>query len=674
MVKRRRRKSSPPNALSSTGGGVAAMWGGLTGTSSGVNVTPETAMRQAAVYASIRVLSETLAQFPVHICKSAGVRKVYAPEHPLNIVLGKRPNDWQTAFEFFEMMQGHLAARGNCYAQIVAGELGSVTQLIPLRPDRMKVERIENGRLRYIFREESGRETKYNQEQIFHVRGMSSDGVTGHSPISMMSDPIGYAMATDKYGSQFFKNSARPSGILRAEGVIKSDEAQRMKNDWMAAHGGPDNSHRVAVLANGLQWQAIGISSEDAQLLETRQFQVTEIARIFRVPPHMIGDLSHATFSNIEQQSIDFVRYTMLPWVVRWEQAINRDLIADDEMYYAKFCVEGLLRGDSAARSAYYRELINTGVMTINEARELEDLEPVEYGDVNLIQGAMVPLEQLIEQAEAPEPPAEQAQDPSGKESDGEDAPEDMPGDSEEDDMPDNGMTSAIEIGRITAEKNIYQEKARIESERAAAAEQKAADLAAKAAAAEALALSASKSAEESASKYLESSSRQLELAESVAEAMVKLSSAESRCEDVKKENEKIHAIISEQSGKLATAHVEAKKVIKETVHRLLKIETDGIRAAAKRPNMLAALDEFYAKHEPRLMSALAAPCSMYAAIAGRVDVESAVSQHLADSKAMVLDVAGECTAEQIGEAVDLLLCDWDSRSETFTQRLTERA
>ena len=562
------------------GQGYARMWGMLGGaSSSGVNVTPENAIRVAAVYACVRVLSETFAQFPIHICKSQGMRKVYTPEHPLNQVLGKRPNDWQTPFEFFEMMMGHLALRGNCYAQIVPGELGAVTQLIPLRPDRMKVERLSNGRLLYLFREDSGSETKYGQDQIFHVRGMSSDGIVGNSPIQTMSDPIGFSIATDKYGSQFFRNSARPSGILRADGAIKAEEAQRMKNDWMAAHGGPDNAHRVAVLANGLQWQAIGISSEDAQLLETRQFQITEIARIFRVQPHMIGDLSNATFSNIEQQSIDFVRYTMLPWVVRWEQAINRDLIAEDETFYAKFCVEGLLRGDSSARSAYYRELINTGVMTINEARELEDMAPVEYGDVNLIQGAMIPLDQLIEQAEAGEPPGEEPEDPENMPEDPEDAPEDDTEDPAEDDAEEAPMSA---------------------------------------------------------------------------------------------QDDKIYSILLEQAGKLAAVGVEAVNAIRAAARRLVSIESDQIRSASRKPNMVAALDEFYAKHEGRLASALAAPCAVYRALAGPVDIQAGVKEYIDESKELVLGVAGECTADQIGEAVELLLSDWEQRADKLADILTK--
>lgn len=622
------------------------------GSSSGVNVTPETALRVSAVYASVRVLAETLAQLPVHVYQRVGKRNVLVPDHPLNMVLSRRPNDWQTSFEFFEMMQGHLALRGNCYAQIVPGPNGSVTQLIPLRPDRMKVERLDNGRLLYLFRDETGVETKYSQDEIFHVRGMSSDGIVGQSPISLMSDPIGLTIAADKYGGTFFRNNARPSGILRADGALKPNEMDAMKQSWMAAHGGPDNAHRVAVLANGLQWQAIGMSSEDAQLLETRQFQITEIARIFRVPPHMIGDLSRSTFSNIEQQSLEFIQYTMMPWMVRWEKAIARDLIADDETYYAKFEAEGILRGDSAARSAYYRELINTGVMTINEARELEDMEPVEYGDVNLIQGAMIPLEQVIEQAEQPEPQAEGQRDTPDMEQD--DATEDTEDDAEDSTEPMDSMTSAIVEARLLAELNIYRDRARIEAERAAAAESKAAELS--------LSL-ASKEASEI---------KVVELSEEAGRFRGELQSFKNRCEAFERENEKMNDILSEQARKITEAHLGAKNVIAETVQRLLKIEMDGIRSASKKPNMLSALDEFYAKHEKRLHSVLAAPCSVYAALAGDVDIETPIAEHLSESRDLVLELAGECTAEQITEAIDLLLCDWEGRANKLAERLTK--
>lgn len=387
--------------------------------SAGVSVTPESAMHVAAVYACIRVLSETLAQLPIHVYeRQANGNKRLALEHPLNRILSAQPNGWQTSFEFIEMLQGHLTLRGNAYAAIVPGALGSVDQLIPLNPARMKVERLNTGRLIYTLTKPSGDRVFFSQDEIFHLRGLSCDGMVGMNPIELARDSIGAAKATEDHGARLFANGARPSGLLTSDKPIKKETAATLRESWTSTYGG-ENQGKVAVLWDGLKWQDIGMTNEDSQFLETRKFSVREIARIFHVPPHMIADLEQATFSNIEQQSLEFLTYTMLPWLRRWEAAISRDLISD-ERYYAKFNYEGLLRGDSAARSAFYREMLNVGVFSINEVRELEDMNPIPDGDVHLVQGAMITIERAIEGPEVAAQPG--ATPPADSETDSEDA------------------------------------------------------------------------------------------------------------------------------------------------------------------------------------------------------------------------------------------------------------
>lgn len=372
----------------------------------GETVTPETSLRVSTVAACVRVIAETVATLPVHIYeRMPSGRKRYAADNDLNYVLRTRPNPWQTPFEFFELMTAHCALRGNSYALIYPGAYGATSELWPLHPSRMSVERLENNSLRYTYTEPNGKKTAYRQDEIFHLRWTSFDGLMGASPITVASNPIGLAMATDKYGAKYFKNGSKPGGILTTDNPLDKKQREGIKSSWQDAHSGADNAHKVAVLSSGMKWQAIGVSNDDGQFLETRKFQVADIARIFRVPLHMIGDLDRATFSNIEAQGIEFVNQCIGAWVSRWEQAIVRDLISDDERYYAKFNVDALKRGDSAARSSFYQGMINTGVLTINEAREFEELDPVEGGDTILVQGAMMPLDRILNPPEPAEPP-----------------------------------------------------------------------------------------------------------------------------------------------------------------------------------------------------------------------------------------------------------------------------
>ena len=292
---------------------------------------------------------------------------------------------------------------GNAYAQIIRNGKGEVLALYPLMPDRMNVDRDESGNIVYeymVSQEDapinSGSTVKLSSHEVLHIPGLGFDGLIGYSPIAMAKNAIGLAIATEEYGSKFFANGATPSGILEFPGTVK--EPERVRESWNKGFGG-ENKHKVAILEQGMKYTPISISPNEAQFLETRKFQIDEIARIFRVPPHMIGDLEKSSFSNIEQQSLEFVKYTLDPWVVRWEQSIKRTLLLPDEKgtYFAKFNVDGLLRGDYQSRMNGYATARQNGWMSANDIRSLEqqDLIPDEEGgNLYLINGNMLPLKQ----------------------------------------------------------------------------------------------------------------------------------------------------------------------------------------------------------------------------------------------------------------------------------------
>ena len=374
------------------------------GTTSGKPVNEHTAMQMTAVYSCVRILAEAVAGLPLHLYKytdSGGKEK--ALSHPLYFLLHDEPNPEMSSFAFRETLMTHLLLWGNAYAQIIRNGKGEVIALYPLMPNRMSVDRDSSGALYYTY-------TKYSDEaptmksmtvtlrpsDVFHIPGLGFDGLVGYSPIAMAKNAIGMAIACEEYGAKFFANGAAPGGVLEHPGTIK--DPQKVRDSWNAAYQGSSNSHRVAVLEEGMKYQPIGISPEQAQFLETRKFQINEIARIFRVPPHMVGDLEKSSFSNIEQQSLEFVKYTLDPWVIRWEQTISRALLRPDEkkLYFAKFNVDGLLRGDYVSRMNGYATARQNGWMSANDIRELENLDripPELGGDLYLINGNMTKLE-----------------------------------------------------------------------------------------------------------------------------------------------------------------------------------------------------------------------------------------------------------------------------------------
>jgi hypothetical protein len=260
----------------------------------------------------------------------------------------------------------------------------------------MEAERLEDGTLRYRYREPSGRQTVYSQEQIFALRFTTEDGIKAIPTYKIFQNAIGLAQALEAHGSTYFGNGARPGIVLESDNPIPAEAAERLREQWERMHRGPDRAHRTAVLPNGVKAHELSGSNEAAQFLETRQYQVIEICRAFRVPPHMIQSLERSTYSNIEVQGTEFVQHCLLPHLKRWEAAISRDLIVDDERYFAEHSVSGLLRGDHASRSAYYVSALQNGWMTINEIRELENLNPIgPEGDKHFVQLNMTTLDAI---------------------------------------------------------------------------------------------------------------------------------------------------------------------------------------------------------------------------------------------------------------------------------------
>ena len=389
-----------PIENSTNGSGYRYFYGG---TSAGKTVTERSAMQMTAVYSCVRILSEAIAGLPLHLYKyGENGSKQKAVDHPLYLLCHDEPNTEMTSFVFRETMMTHLLLWGNAYAQIIRNGRGDIVALYPLMPNRMTVDRDEKGQLYYSYLVSNSDAPTLNgqtvilpPEQVLHIPGLGFDGLVGYSPIAMAKNAIGMSMACEEYGAKFFANGAAPGGVLEHPGVVKDPE--RIRQSWQATFGGSQNANKIAVLEEGMKYTPISISPEQSQFLETRKFQINEIARIFRIPPHMIGDLEKSSFSNIEQQSLEFVKYTLDPWVCRWEQAMNRRLLRPEEKneYFFKFNVDGLLRGDYQSRMQGYAVGRQNGWMSANDIRELENLDLIpdeEGGNLYLINGNMTKL------------------------------------------------------------------------------------------------------------------------------------------------------------------------------------------------------------------------------------------------------------------------------------------
>lgn len=391
------------------------LYGLLQGNSdTGVPVTADTAPETVAVMASVRVLSETLACLPLILYRSLDDGKERATEHYLYDILRYQPNAWQSWYEFAEMMTAHIALRGNAYAEKHFNNKGQIEALIPLHPDRTQAF-LANGKRAYKHQPMQGAARILLADEVLYIPGLSFNGVSGLDPVTYYRHSVGLARATEMFGGRFFGNDARPSIAIKHPGSLSEPALKNLRESWEERHRGLARSHRPAILEEGMEIQELGVSPENAQFLETRKFQKSEIAGFFRVPPHLIGDLEKATFSNIEHQSRQFVDYTMLPWFTRWEQAIRRDLLTDEEKrtHFVEFLPDALLRGDLKSRYDAYAVGRNWGWLSVNDIRRRENMNPVADGDVYL-----QPLNMQDAGAPAPEPEENQEPEPEEDEDD----------------------------------------------------------------------------------------------------------------------------------------------------------------------------------------------------------------------------------------------------------------
>ena len=361
--------SSPNSWLSSVFTGAA--------TASGQKVTTDSALRQPAVFACVRVISEDVASLPCKIYqKNSDGNRTSISSHPIAKLMQLTPNPEMSSFTFKETMTAHVLTHGNAYAEIEHNGAGEVVALWILLPEKMQIKVIE-GNIVY----EYDNKMRLSSDKVLHLRGLGHDGIMGYSPIQYCKETIGISAAMEQSGGSFFANSSRPSGVLSHPAKLSEDASRRLRQGWDGMYSGSGNLGRTAILEEGMQWKGLSIPHSDAQWIEARQFALQDIARMYRVPPHMIGDLSRSSFSNIESQQISYMQQTIMPWLRRWEQEINRKLIGGDGSLYAEFMAEEILRGNTSERFDAYKTARESGWMSVNEIRERENLNKIEGGD-----------------------------------------------------------------------------------------------------------------------------------------------------------------------------------------------------------------------------------------------------------------------------------------------------
>lgn len=365
----------------------------------GQSVTPSSAERIAAVFRAVRLIAQTVASLPLHTYRRLpGGGKERAIDTPLYRLLRNQPNPWQTAFDFWDMEIGHAVLRGNAYAQKVYRGDGELAMLIPLHPDRV-TPLLVNGSLIYRWQPNRGSARDFAPDELFRIIANSDDGITGRSPVAVVREAPGIALAAEGFGAKFYGNSAQPSGILTHPQRLSPEAKKKLRAAWTESHQGQDQAYRVAVLEEGLTWTAVGLKMDEAQFMETRKFQVTEIARMFGVPPHLLADLDRATFSNIEQQGLEYLTYCLQAWLERVQQAIWRDCIADYEQdeLFCEFLVDALLRTDTTARNLAFAQGRQWGWLCVDDIRDMLNMNPLPdgQGQVFLTPSNMLPADQL---------------------------------------------------------------------------------------------------------------------------------------------------------------------------------------------------------------------------------------------------------------------------------------
>ena len=376
--------TNPPAWLKAALAGGSESWSGET-------VTVEGALAVTAVLAGFTILTEDIASLPLKLYRRLKPRGREAAYDRIEYsLLHDSPNEEMTALVYRRLLVGHLLGWGNAYSQIITDARGIVRELWPLRPDRMEVFRDKNGERKYLYTLPDNTKRAFRWWEIWHIPAFDFDGVKGYSRIALARNAIGLSMSAERYGSRVFKHDARPSvaikhpGNLRDKGVV-----DRLREDWMEVYGGANNAGKPLILEEGMDLKEIGFPPQDAQFLQTRQFQVDEIARMFRIPPHMLGNVTSSTSwgSGIEQQEQGYLNHTLRPWLVMIEQQANKDLLLADarRTYYFEHVADAILRTDISARMSAYATAITNGIMTRNEVRERESLNPIDGADDLLV-------------------------------------------------------------------------------------------------------------------------------------------------------------------------------------------------------------------------------------------------------------------------------------------------
>lgn len=366
---------------------------------SGENVTEDTALTYSAVYNAVSLISGTIASLPLNLMQSKGDKKVIVDDRKLYHVMHDEYNPLMTAMQGREILMAHVLTWGNGYAEKVVNGLGEIVELWPITPNRVTPE-MKNNELTYRIKMPDKSDIYLPRERVLHIAGLGFDGFQGYSVVSMARKSIGLGMALETFGALYFGQGTHPGVVVSHPGQLSANANDNLKKSLIEGYSGLGKAHRLLLLEEGMKLEKLGIPPNDSQFLESRQFQIPEVARWFNLPPHKLKDLTKSSFSNIESEQISFVRDSILPWLVRLEQSFNCQLLTKSDRslsgygrLYFKHVVEGLLRGDSVARGTFYRDMFNIGVFSINEIRSFEDLDPVEGGDIHLVPLNMTSLE-----------------------------------------------------------------------------------------------------------------------------------------------------------------------------------------------------------------------------------------------------------------------------------------
>lgn len=381
-------------------GGWIGLSGGNGGQSeAGITITPATALALTAVQRANSLLAESIAQLPCVVYQKVGDGRRIASEHPANRVISVKPNGWMTPFQVTEYKQHSMGLRGNSYSLMDFGADGALASQYPLHPDRVQVMVSPVDRMPYynVLLAPDGISGVFSARQIHHVRWFGDNPYVGLSPIALHKEALGIVAASERHTAKVFGNGTRLSGVItrphEVPGIKEQAGIDKILSDWKKKYAGAANAGEVAMLQEGMDFKPLSMSNEDAQLIAARQYGVNDIARIYGIPPHMLGDLARSTNNNIEQQSLEFIMFCLMAWIKRHEEAMDRDFLSEQDRsdgYYVRYDLSGLLRGDTASRYAAYAQGRQWGWLSVNDIRRLENLPPIPGGDVYLTPTNMV--------------------------------------------------------------------------------------------------------------------------------------------------------------------------------------------------------------------------------------------------------------------------------------------